>query len=93
MRIEPSQFKAFLMDSGLVNDAQIKKAEKEAAKTESKLSDVLIKQGLVKQEDLIAAPGLYFRHSLCQSRRGKCVQRSAQYNSRTHCPQKQYCRF
>lgn len=52
MRIEPSQFKAFLMDSGLVNDAQIKKAEKEAAKTESKLSDVLIKQGLVKQEDL-----------------------------------------
>ncbi|OGZ33999.1 MAG: hypothetical protein A2Y98_00855 [Candidatus Portnoybacteria bacterium RBG_19FT_COMBO_36_7] len=52
MQVVPSQLRAFLMDSGLVTENQIKKAEKEADKSKEKLTDVLIKQGLVKQEEL-----------------------------------------
>lgn len=40
------------MDSGLVTESQIKKAEKEADRSKEKLTDVLIKEGLVKQEEL-----------------------------------------
>ena len=53
MQVAPSQLKAFLIDSGLVTETQVKKAEKETEKSKEKLADVLIKQGLVKQEDLI----------------------------------------
>jgi len=53
MRVEVSQLKAFLLDSGLVNETQIKKAEKEAEKTKEKLADVLVKLGIVKQEDVV----------------------------------------
>lgn len=52
MRVDPSQLKAFLLDSGLVNKKQIEKAEKEIAKTNVKLEDFLIKSGLVKEEEL-----------------------------------------
>ena len=49
MQVAPSQLKAFLMDSGLVTETQVKKAEKEAEKSKEKLTDVLVKQGVVKQ--------------------------------------------
>lgn len=53
MRVEPQQLKAFLLDAGLATEAQIKKAEDEAKKTNQKLADVLVKQGVVKTEELI----------------------------------------
>jgi type IV pilus assembly protein PilB len=52
MRVDPSQLKAFLIDSGLVTESQLRKAEKEAKKTNQKLGDFLVKQGVVKEEDL-----------------------------------------
>jgi len=52
MRVETSQLKAFLIDSGLITEAQLEKAEKEAEKAEEKLGDFLVKQGLVKQEEI-----------------------------------------
>jgi len=53
MQVVQSQLKAFLIDSGLVTENQVKKAEKEAEKSKEKLADVLIKEGLVKREDVI----------------------------------------
>jgi type IV pilus assembly protein PilB len=53
MQVSPSQLKAFLIDSGLVAEGQLKKAEKEAEKAEERLDDFLVKQGLVKKEELI----------------------------------------
>ncbi|KKR04150.1 MAG: Type II secretion system protein E [Parcubacteria group bacterium GW2011_GWF2_39_13b] len=53
MRVENQQLKAFLLDSGLVTEIQIKKAEAEANKTKQKLGDVLIKQGSIKPEELV----------------------------------------
>jgi type IV pilus assembly protein PilB len=53
MRVETQQLKAFLLDSGLVTEIQIKKAEAEASKTNQKLGDILIKQGAIKPEELV----------------------------------------
>ena len=52
MRVDPSQLKAFLIDTGLVTDSLLQKIEKEAKKNNQKLADLLVTQGLVKQEDL-----------------------------------------
>jgi type IV pilus assembly protein PilB len=52
MKVDPSQLKAFLLDSGLINKTQLKKAEKEAQDSKQKLEDVLIKSGQVKLEEL-----------------------------------------
>ena len=52
MRVDPSQLKAFLLDSGLITATQIAKAEKEAENKKIKLSDVLLKKNLVKEEEL-----------------------------------------
>jgi type IV pilus assembly protein PilB len=52
MRVEPQQLKAFLLDSGLSTEAQVKKAEAEANKKGLKLGDVLVKQGAIKPEEL-----------------------------------------
>ena len=52
MRVEPSQLAAFLMDSSLVTKSQLKKAEEEAQKSDQKLEDVLIKSGIVKEEEI-----------------------------------------
>jgi len=52
MRVDPSQLKAFIIDSGLLNKKQLAKAADEAAKTNQKLEDVLIKLNLVKEEEL-----------------------------------------
>jgi len=52
MRVDPSQLKAFIIDAGLLNETQLQKAEKEAAKTGEKLTDFLIKKGMIKEEEL-----------------------------------------
>jgi type IV pilus assembly protein PilB len=53
MRVEPEQLKLFLVDSGLVKEKDLKKAEKKAKETGKKFEDVLINEGLISQEDLI----------------------------------------
>ncbi|TSC79307.1 MAG: Type II secretion system protein E [Parcubacteria group bacterium Gr01-1014_29] len=52
-RVEPQQLKAFLIDSELVSAAQIEKAEKEAEKSGQRLGDILVSQGIIKEEDLL----------------------------------------
>ena len=53
MRVEPGQLKTFLLDAGLVNEAQFEKAQKKAEKTNQRISDVLVSEGLITQEELI----------------------------------------
>ena len=53
MRVDPSQLKAFLLDSGLVNKKQLEKCVKEAEKANQKLEDILIKSGTVKEDELV----------------------------------------
>ena len=52
MHIEPKQLKAFLLDSGLVSDADITNAEQEAKTKEIRLEDALISLGKINEEDL-----------------------------------------
>jgi len=53
VKIEPQQLKAFLLDVGLIVEAQFDKAEKKAQKTKQKVGDVLVSEGLINQEELI----------------------------------------
>lgn len=53
MRVEPQQLKAFLLDVKLATEEQFKKAENIANKTNQKVGDVLVSQGLISQEELI----------------------------------------
>lgn len=53
MRVEPQQLKAFLLDAGLVEEAQFDDCLKKAEKTNQKVGDVLISEGLISQEELI----------------------------------------
>jgi type IV pilus assembly protein PilB len=53
MRVEPQQLKAFLLDAGLVDEAQFKEASQKAEKTHQKIGDVLVSQDLISQEKLI----------------------------------------
>jgi type IV pilus assembly protein PilB len=53
MKIEQKQFKAFLSDSGLVPEADIKKAEEESKTTGKRLEDVLLFNGKITEEDLM----------------------------------------
>jgi len=53
MRVEPQQLKLFLLDSGLIKEKDLRKAEEKAKKTGKKLEDILISERLVNQEDLI----------------------------------------
>lgn len=52
MRLEPQQLKAFLLDAGLIKAEQFDEAEKNSRSTNQKIGDVLVSQGLIKQEDL-----------------------------------------
>jgi type IV pilus assembly protein PilB len=52
MRVEPQQLKAFLLDAGLVNEKQFNGALEKAKKTDQKVGDVLISEGLITQMDL-----------------------------------------
>jgi type IV pilus assembly protein PilB len=53
MKVEPQQLKAFILDAGLIAEAKFNLAEKKAKKTNQKISDVLISDGLIEQEKLI----------------------------------------
>ncbi|TSC75248.1 MAG: Type II secretion system protein E [Parcubacteria group bacterium Gr01-1014_33] len=52
MHIDESQLKAFLLDSGLVKPADLKKAEQEAVKTGKSLREILLNKGVVKEDEL-----------------------------------------
>ena len=52
MRIEPKQLKAFLLDSGLVSEVDIGKAEAEAVSKGARFEDVLIAMRKITDEDL-----------------------------------------
>ena len=53
MRVEDQQLKAFLLDAGLVKEAQFEKAQKKAKRTKQKVDDVLIFEGLITHAELI----------------------------------------
>jgi len=53
MRVEPQQLKAFLLDAGLVKEADFDKAFKRAEETGQKVGDVLVSEGILTQEQLI----------------------------------------
>jgi type IV pilus assembly protein PilB len=53
MRVEPQRLKAFILDAGLVSEVQFKKALEKAKKSKQKVGDVLISEGLIKEEDLL----------------------------------------
>jgi len=53
MRVEPQQLKAFLADAGLVTEAQFDQARERAEKTNQKVGDVLVSEGLIGEEELI----------------------------------------
>ena len=53
MRVEPQQLKAFLLDAKLVTVSQFDQALKKAKETKQKVSDVLVSQGLISQEEII----------------------------------------
>lgn len=52
MRVENQQLKAFLLDSELSTEKQIEDAEKKSIKTQKKLGDVLVQEGIVSDEQL-----------------------------------------
>jgi type IV pilus assembly protein PilB len=51
MQVDPSQLKAFLLDTNLITKKELEKAEKDAAKAKQKLDDFLVKTGLIKEEE------------------------------------------
>jgi len=53
MKVEPQQLKAFLLDAGLLTKDQFGDALKRAQKTNQKVSDILVSEGLISQEELI----------------------------------------
>ena len=53
MRVEPQQLRAFLLDAGLVTEKKFDEAQKKAEKTNQKVGDVLVSEGLISQEELI----------------------------------------
>jgi len=52
MRVENQQLKAFLLDSELATKKQIGEAEKKAEKSNKRLGDVLIGEGVITEEQL-----------------------------------------
>ena len=53
MRVEPQQLKAFLLDTGLINEQQFDAAHKKAEQSNQKVGDILVSEGLITQEELI----------------------------------------
>lgn len=53
MRIENQQLRAFILDTELIREDVINKAEKQAIKENKKLSQILLEQNLIKEEELI----------------------------------------
>ena len=53
MRVEPRQLKAFLLDAALVTEKDFERAQRKAKKTDQKVGDLLVSEGLISQEELI----------------------------------------
>ncbi len=53
MKVEPQQLKAFLIDANLVTEEQFNEVRKKAKKTKHEISDVLVSEGLINQDQLI----------------------------------------
>lgn len=53
MKVEPSRLKAFILDSGLMTEGQFDEAKEKSEKSNKKLEDILISEGLILQEELI----------------------------------------
>ncbi|MCK4859830.1 MAG: Flp pilus assembly complex ATPase component TadA [Candidatus Omnitrophica bacterium] len=53
MRVEPQQLKAFLLDAGLITEAQFKKALLKAKSANKKIGDFLVLDGIISANDLI----------------------------------------
>ena len=52
MRVETQRLKNFILDAGLVTEAEFEKAIKRAKKTKKPVSEVLVAEGLVSENDL-----------------------------------------
>jgi len=53
MKVEGEQLRAFLLDAGLVDKEKFEKAKEKAEKTNQKIGDILVSEGLITQEELI----------------------------------------
>ena len=53
MRIETGQLKAFLLDAGLITEEKFSLAQEKAKTSNQKVSDILISEGFITQEELI----------------------------------------
>ncbi len=53
MFVEPERLKAFILDANLVSEEKFDKALEKAKATNQKVGDVLVSEGLIKEEDLI----------------------------------------
>jgi len=52
MAVEPQQLKAFLLDAGLITEAQFDQALKKAQKEKKSIEEILVKEKLIEEEDL-----------------------------------------
>ena len=57
MHVETEQLKAFILDAGLIKEKDFKLAEQKAKKSKKKVQDVLLAEGLIKEEELIKLEG------------------------------------
>ena len=53
MKIDSRRLRTFILDAGLVTEEQFESAAKKAKKTKKKIGDILVSEGLIKQEDLV----------------------------------------
>ena len=53
MKVEPEQFKAFLIDSGIVSDEKFGEIQQKAQTAGQKIEDILTSEGLMTLEDII----------------------------------------
>jgi type IV pilus assembly protein PilB len=52
MKVEEGQFKAFLLDAGLISEDKFNEAQKKADGSGQKVQDILISDGLISQEEI-----------------------------------------
>ncbi len=53
MRVELQQLKSFLLDAGLITEEQFNDVRKKAESTGKKISDILVLEGLISEEELV----------------------------------------
>ena len=53
MRVEPQRLKAFILDANLITESQFDDALKKARKSKQDVGDVLVSEGLIKEEDFL----------------------------------------